>query len=360
MSSSNVVRMELNQNATCFTCSCEDGYYVYDVNPTRKRWGNATKSKLYIASPHYKTEWIVLVCGDDDKGPTQMCIWNDRQQMVLSDIKFSKPVNCISHTRTCLAVGFEHEIKIYHMKDLSLLYTFSTNNPHGVISSTFVRNDENRSIFAFPGVVSGTIQIVTIDMDDKHDKVTDHSEWTIKTHEHIIVACAVSGHGGYMATASEHGTMIRVWSLISRNLLTEFRRGSSSTDVHHLQWNHNDTYLLSTSARGTIHIFHATSEDENTKSWMNWASSVLPAYFSDTWSRYKIDLNIPDLKNCIACFSNDMLDQKPNTIVITALCRDTSKIWKFVLNTETNVVDRSEYVLLHDDMQQLRFSTLRR
>jgi len=348
---------DLNQNATCFSCISENGFYIYDINPVRKRWGNAVKSKLYMASPHYKTEWVVLVCGDeDDCGPTHLKIWNDRQQMVLSDIKFSEPILCVAHTRTCLAIGFAHEIKIYHLKDLTLLETYPTKNPHGVLSSTFVCNE---SIFAFPGVNDGYIHIVRIEMDDHHDKVISQNTYEMKTHDHIIVACAVSHHGGYMATASEHGTIIRVWSLHSRHMLTEFRRGSSSTVVHHLQWNANDTYLLSTSARGTIHIFHAMSQEDNTKSLLNWASSVLPAYFSDTWSRHKIDLNIPELKNCIACFTNDVLHPTHNTIIVTALCHDTQKIWKFVLNTETNTVDRSDYVDLSSDINILADAKIR-
>lgn len=51
-------------------------------------------------------------------------------------------------------------------------------------------------------------------------------------HKGVLVCVSVSGTGGRVATASERGTLIRVWDSASKALLHALRRGSDAADVY--------------------------------------------------------------------------------------------------------------------------------
>lgn len=58
-----------------------------------------------------------------------------------------------------------------------------------------------------------------------------------------------------LATASEKGTLIRVWCTSTSTLLNEFRRGADRAWIHCITFDHLDKFIASSSDKGTIHIF---------------------------------------------------------------------------------------------------------
>jgi autophagy-related protein 18 len=58
-----------------------------------------------------------------------------------------------------------------------------------------------------------------------------------------------------LATASDKGTVIRVWSIPGSEKLYQFRRGTREARIHSINFNVVSSLLAVSSAHDTVHIF---------------------------------------------------------------------------------------------------------
>ena len=91
----------------------------------------------------------------------------------------------------------------------------------------------------------------------------------IQAHQAPLSFIALNNGGTLMATASEKGTIIRVFSIPDGKKLYQFRRGSMPARIYCMSFNATSTLLCVSSATETVHIFKlaapgATSLDTNT------------------------------------------------------------------------------------------------
>ena len=88
-----------------------------------------------------------------------------------------------------------------------------------------------------------------------------NSNNVFKAHDNAIEAMALSKNGDILATASETGTIIRLYKTEDARLsqqiqpFQEVRRGSTNANIHSLIFDNLTQYLACSSDRDTIHIF---------------------------------------------------------------------------------------------------------
>jgi hypothetical protein len=113
-------------------------------------------------------------------------------------------------------------------------------NPHGiaVLGSRY---------FIIPGIAKGKLRIV--DLETMKTSI-------VNAHTYALRAVALSGDEELLATASERGTMIRIWSSRDGAKVGEFRRGLDDADIFGLAFSPSGTFLASTSNKGTLHVYH--------------------------------------------------------------------------------------------------------
>ena len=355
------MKFMFNQDASCFVCATDSGFIVYDVNPCRKRWEHSSKIPIDIAQLHYKSEWIVLTyTTPDGKGGSKstLKIWDDRRATCVYALEFAHSITCIAQTHKCVAVGFKDKYCIYNLDNLELIEECPANaDAPSMLSAAY---HDGISTFAMPGALIGQVRIVRVRHAEILEQCTANAKTlirklqiskntnSIKAHAHHVACIALSSDGDLMATASQHGTMIRIWRVSTREVASEFRRGSQPTAIRYLRWNNSSTHLLATSQRGTIHVFCAFSESENRKSMLHWASGVLPGYFGSTWSRYKIECVSEELKDCIACF---VPTPETGKIVVCALT-SAGKLWRFCIGDGADI--KHEFVDLQEEIYNVR------
>lgn len=80
----------------------------------------------------------------------------------------------------------------------------------------------------------------------------------IPAHQAPLSCMAMNSDGTLLATASEKGTVIRVFELPSAKKLYQFRRGSMPSRIYCMSFNATSTLLCVSSATETIHIFKLT------------------------------------------------------------------------------------------------------
>lgn len=77
----------------------------------------------------------------------------------------------------------------------------------------------------------------------------------IEAHKGEIAALALSFDGTLLATASEKGTIIRVFNVETGVKMYQFRRGTYPTKIHSMCFNSDNQFLAVTCSSKTIHIF---------------------------------------------------------------------------------------------------------
>nr|XP_019836108.1 PREDICTED: WD repeat domain phosphoinositide-interacting protein 1 isoform X1 [Bos indicus] len=156
-------------------------------------------------------------------------------------------------------------------------------NPTGLCALSI---NHSNSYVAYPGSLT-TGEIVLYD---------GHSlkpVCTIAAHEGTLAAIAFNSSGSRLASASEKGTVIRVFSVPDGQKLYEFRRGMKRyVTISSLAFSMDSQFLCASSNTETVHIFKlehlANSRPEEPSTWTGYmgkmflaASSYLPTQVSD-------------------------------------------------------------------------------
>lgn len=84
----------------------------------------------------------------------------------------------------------------------------------------------------------------------------------IEAHKGSIAALALSNDGSLLATASEKGTIIRVFSVETGGKLYQFRRGTYPTTIFSISFSKNNEFLSVTCSSKTVHIFKMSTIQE--------------------------------------------------------------------------------------------------
>ena len=77
----------------------------------------------------------------------------------------------------------------------------------------------------------------------------------VEAHRSPLSCIAVNDAGTLLATASDKGTIIRIFSIPSARKLYQFRRGSMPSRIFSMAFNATSTLLCVSSATDTVHIF---------------------------------------------------------------------------------------------------------
>ena len=88
-----------------------------------------------------------------------------------------------------------------------------------------------------------------------HAKPARHPAAIIAAHTSGLAALAVLPSGRLLATASDRGTLVRVWDAHSGKLVRELRRGSDKAEIYGIAFRPDEQDVAVWSDKGTVHIF---------------------------------------------------------------------------------------------------------
>ena len=139
------------------------------------------------------------------------------------------------------------------------------------------------------------------------------NELQIAAHNGQIDFVRLSPQGKYLATCSQKGTLIRVWSTkgsvsLDENgensaefeLIKELRRGTSSRFIKDICFNYSQNILMVSSNSQYVHIFYLNEENSKSKFQIFGAIS---SYFASEWS--KVKLKLPEGQESFGIWNNE-------------------------------------------------------
>ncbi|CAG8746075.1 28300_t:CDS:2, partial [Racocetra persica] len=331
---------------------------------------------ISIVEMLFRCNYLALVGGGKNPKypPNKVIIWDDLKSKGIAGLEFRSEVKNVKLRRDRIVVVLSNKVFVYMFSAKpQKLHTFDTiDNDKGLVA---LSSSENHAILAFPGRQKGHIQIVDLNtfhattavtrnntafptnsssssssfphhrrsssfgghndlqppsVHDRRPSVSNSSRpgsiinssgsTTVMTtnisiipaHTGKLSCLSVNADGSKCASASEKGTLIRVFDTATGKLLNELRRGVDRAEIYSIAFNHDSTRLCVSSDKGTVHIFnldvilgngvnHSPNNGAayygevvvnntvpppsgNRQSSLSFMKDLLPKYFSSEWS----------------------------------------------------------------------------
>ncbi|XP_056673241.1 WD repeat domain phosphoinositide-interacting protein 1 isoform X3 [Monodelphis domestica] len=260
-----------------------------------------------------------------------MNVYHFKKGTEICNYSYSSNILSIRLNRQRLLVCLEESIYIHNIKDMKLLKTILDIpiNPTGLCALSI---NHSNSYLAYPGSLT-TGEIVL------YDGNTLKTVCTIPAHDGPLAAITFNSVGSKLASASEKGTVIRVFSVPEGQKLYEFRRGMKRyVTINSLVFSMDSQFLCASSNTETVHIFKldnltsrqvstlAASGSEEPSTWSSYmgkmfmaATNYLPSQVSDMMNQDRafatVRLNFSGQKN-ICTLST--IQKLPRLLVISS------------------------------------------
>lgn len=289
-----VNELGLNQDHSCFTCGMEDGLRIYNAEPLKEKLrldfdqvGSVSKVCML-----YRTNIIAILSGPPKPkfGSHQVMIWDDHEQDFIMQYTFPQDVINVKLCRDKLIAVLKNRVYVFSFPDNSkkLMELDTRHNVHSVCE---LACNMGKQMLATLGVARGSIQVLDLSRASKSGST---APVTISAHQNEIAAVAFNFQVNMMASASSKGTLIRLFDLSTRKLLTEVRRGTDQALINCIRFNRDSSYMCVTSDKETVHVFALCQQINHRRSAYTKAGKVGSLQkFTDSQTRSVCKFAIP-------------------------------------------------------------------
>uniref|UniRef100_A0A674GJ41 WD repeat domain, phosphoinositide interacting 1 n=1 Tax=Taeniopygia guttata TaxID=59729 RepID=A0A674GJ41_TAEGU len=217
-----------NQDCTSLAIGTTTGYRLFSLSSVEQLDQVHESNEIpdvYIVERLFSSSLVVVV---SHAKPQQMNVYHFKKGTEICNYSYSSKILSIRLNRQRLVVCLEESIYIHNIKDMKLLKTIMDTPPNTTGLCALSINHAN-SYLAYPGsATSGEIAL--------YDGNTLKTACAIPAHDGPLAALAFNSTGSKLASASEKGTVIRVFSIPGGQKLYEFRRGMKSRPEEPPTW----------------------------------------------------------------------------------------------------------------------------
>ncbi|KAF7418391.1 hypothetical protein HZH68_001044 [Vespula germanica] len=308
---SGVFFVNFNQDCTSLAVGSKAGYKLFSLSSfdqLEKIYENDTED-ICIVERLFSSSLVAVV---SLSSPRKLKVCHFRKGTEICNYSYSNTILAVKLNRARLVVCLEESLYIHNIRDMKVLHTIRDTPPNLAGLCTLSINSDN-CYLAYPG--SNTIGEVQI-----FDAINLQAKTMIPAHDSPLAALAFSPNGTKVATASEKGTVIRVFHVNDGTKLFEFRRGvKRCVSISSLAFSMDSMFLCCSSNTETVHIFKLEepkeaprqAQAEESQSWMGYltkavsaSANYLPSQVTDVFNQGRafasVHLPFYGLKNICA------------------------------------------------------------
>ncbi|KAK0864318.1 autophagy protein [Friedmanniomyces endolithicus] len=250
-----------NQDHSLLAVATTRGLRVYSTDPFELT-NHSTDDDISLVEQLFSTSLVVMILT-----PRLLRIVNTKRHSTICELTFHGMVVAVKMNRRRLVVLLEDIVFMYDIGNMKLLHQQMTPlNPAGICA---LSSNSEHNYLALPHFqkvapspqaqpshvpklaakepTSGDVLLYDL---NKMEEVT-----VIQAHQAPLSCIAINNDGTLMATSSEKGTVLRIFSIPDGEKLYQFRRGSMPARIFCMTFNATSTLLCVSSATETVHVF---------------------------------------------------------------------------------------------------------
>jgi len=325
--------INFNQDCSSLAIGTKTGYKLFSLNSVDKLdliYESACRD-VTIVERLFSSSLIALV---SQSSPRRLRVCHFKKGTEICQYSYSNTILAVKLNRARLVVCLEESLYIHNIRDMKVLHTIRDTPPNPRGLCTLSINSDN-CYLAYPGsTTTGEVQLF--------DAFNLQAKLMIPAHDSPLAAIAFNPTGTKLATASERGTVIRIFGVQDGARLMEFRRGvKRCAHVYSLAFSQESDLLALSSNTETIHIFkldgsqaegqgpvspavdHRQQQQQQPQqddgSWMGYLSKAVTA------SASYLPAQVTDTLNQSRAFATVTVPSAglPNIVTIASLSRQT-------------------------------------
>ncbi|KAH8154884.1 uncharacterized protein LAJ45_01415 [Morchella importuna] len=250
-----------NQDFSCLAVGTRTGYRIYNCEPFGKVY-EQKEGDISIIEMLFATSLVALILS-----PRRLVITNTKRQSTICELTFPTSILAVKLNRKRLIVVLEEQIYVYDISNMKLLHTIETSsNPNAICALSpssdrcyiaYPRPTSTSTPFAPPSHAPTNSNAAPPPSGDVllFDALKLEAVNVIEAHKSPLSAVALNSEGTLLATASDKGTIIRVFAVPAAQKVFQFRRGTYPSRIYSMSFNLMSTLLCVSSATETVHIF---------------------------------------------------------------------------------------------------------
>merc|ERR1711939_1080199 len=268
LTASCLVRSEMSMNFVTFNqdyshlaVGTSRGFQIFTTDPFAKCFESRDAGNIAILEMLFSTSLVALILS-----PRRLQIKNTKRESIICELTFPTTVLAVRLNRKRLVIILEDQIYLYDIQTMKLLYTIET-SPNPMAICALSPSSENCYLaYPLPQKASAATAPSHAPPNSTHippttgevllfDTAKLEAINVVEAHRSPLSSVSFNNEGTVMATASDKGTIIRVFSVPDAHKLYQFRRGSMPSRIFSMAFNITSTLLCVSSATETVHIF---------------------------------------------------------------------------------------------------------
>ncbi|XP_016963585.1 WD repeat domain phosphoinositide-interacting protein 2 [Drosophila biarmipes] len=237
-------QMNFNQDFTSLSVLSPAGLRLYSIasqDKVEEIFAKDNTEQIRIVERLFNSSLVVLVTAQK---PNCLKMLHFKKKQDICNCFYPSEILCVRMNRQRLIVCLAESIHIHDIRDMKILHSIENIAPNEQGLCALSLN----SHLAFPVCqTSGELRIFNA------SKL--RTGMTIRAHDTPLSALAFSPSGSLLATASERGTVIRVFCVKNGQRVQEFRRGVSCVRIASLVFSASGDFLCASSNTETVHVF---------------------------------------------------------------------------------------------------------
>lgn len=318
-----ILMADFNQDYSCIALGMQSGYSITNCEPLGQVYAKA-QGPTCIVSMLFSTSLVAVVVRSPAGSEKKLQILNTKRNSTICELTFPTDIRTVRLNRRRLVVVLSTAVYVYDISNMKLLHTIETGMNTTGLCVLASASDECYMAYAAHEAQDSHVVVYNL-----HTLAMVH---VIPAHRSRIACLAFNAAGTILATASEKGTVIRLFSVPGGRLLHQFRRGTYPARIFSMSFNVAGTILCVTSDSDTVHLFRVPTlttpcdpnqalEQKKRRAWRSTSmvqalGTYLPTSVTEMWEPTRdfawLKLPRPGLRS-IAVVSNTL----PVVLVLT-------------------------------------------